>query len=496
MTDLNDSTILNLDDEGLFDLLENIDYEKEKDEIKKIEIGYGSGLLIKENELSDRKNYCGACNTEDQIFEDFTYGISVCKNCGNVIATLMDKTPEWKQYNDGGEYSKEVGRCSSMPTNHFFPQSSIGTSISGSNRSKIKILHSWSAMPYKERSLYIILKKIQTNCEKANIVKCIEDDAKILCKNISECKHIKGVNKGKKIIIRGRNRESLIAACVFYACKKKGETRSPKEIAKIFGLKYTEITKGCKTFLKLMKIRNMDYHLNSSRPEHFIPRFCAKLKMSDDIIKKTVQIAKNIQRLNIASVHTPLSVATGAILLVADLVNLKIPKKSIAETFGVTEVTISKTFKKLTSYKNIILDDVLTEKIFKLIEIERKAAKMPEKFAQKYRDIQIKNGTKLKEDVDENIKEDEDIIDIEEFDEYDEYDEYEEFEDDHEIDYNFDFKNDNIDDYINYINIELYDQFDKTNNCYKTVLSDFYRLIINKKHNNKSNNNNTNIIDV
>jgi hypothetical protein len=72
-------------------------------------------------------------------------------------------------------------------------------------------------------------------------------------KNISDCKHMSGKNKDKPTIIRGKNRISVIAACIHNACRKKDKTRSPKEIAELFGLKYTEITKGCKIFQRLAK---------------------------------------------------------------------------------------------------------------------------------------------------------------------------------------------------------------------------------------------------
>ena len=68
-----------------------------------------------------------------------------------------------------------------MPINPMLPQSSLGTTIT--RRCKIQTLHRWSAMPYKERSKYIVLKEIENKCKQANIIKCIEDDAKIIFNN-------------------------------------------------------------------------------------------------------------------------------------------------------------------------------------------------------------------------------------------------------------------------------------------------------------------------
>ena len=222
----NNKLINDMNDEQLFQLLDQIDYEKENKEINEIEKEY--------NKIDNI--ICKICNSGEKIAEDRSQGILVCMDCGTVISDLFDRNPEWKSYS--GEDGKEsLARCGN-PINFFLPQSSLGTTIACSNRSKIKILHSWSAMPYKERSLHIVLKEIQSKCRDAGIMKCIEDDAKILYKNISESKHAYGKNKGKNVIIRGANRKSLIAACVFFACKRKGKTRSPKEIAKIFELKY------------------------------------------------------------------------------------------------------------------------------------------------------------------------------------------------------------------------------------------------------------------
>ena len=75
-------------------------------------------------------------------------------------------------------------------------------------------------MPYKERSLNEVLTNITNKCFAFGITENIISEAKIMYKEVDDCKHNIGRNKGKKIITRGTNRKGLIAACVFYACKK------------------------------------------------------------------------------------------------------------------------------------------------------------------------------------------------------------------------------------------------------------------------------------
>ena len=207
--------LLNLKDNELFDLLDEIE-------------------SIKENIIVNKKeNICYECKTSDKLVKDYSQGIIVCSFCGIVVSNILDDSPEWKQYADDKD---TVGRCS-QPTNYFLPVSSLSTTISCSGRNKVKMLQDWNAMPYKERSLNLVFKEIQNKCQKGNIVKYIEDDAKILYKNISDCKYTSGKHIGKPIVFRNVNRKGIIAACIFYSCKRNGRTRSPKEIANIFNLK-------------------------------------------------------------------------------------------------------------------------------------------------------------------------------------------------------------------------------------------------------------------
>ncbi len=314
---------------------------------------------VKEKKNTKKKLFCESCQ-DDDIVEDTSHGIIVCKKCGQVLSNLLDSNPEWTQYNDDNK--KDMNRCS-HPISPLLPQSSTATTISGACSSRLKILHKWSAMPYKERSLNDVFKIIQAKCHEGNILKCIEDDAKIMYKNISDCKHLTGKQKGKPIIIRGKNRISVIAGCILHACRKKNKTRSPKEIAELFGLKYTEITKGCKIFQKLAKLKQIDLKINFTKPEHFITRFCEELKIKNDYTLQAIQISNNVQKLQIASVHTPLSLATGSIYLMIYLNNLNIQKKTIAEKFNVSQVTIAKAFKKLEPFINILTNDKVCDKL-------------------------------------------------------------------------------------------------------------------------------------
>ena len=396
--------ITNLTDVDIMNIFDDIDFDEHKNN---------------ENENNNDANKCINCNTSEYIINDVSGGMEICTNCGQVMNMLTDMGPETRHFDDDKNETKQ----SSIPINKLLPQSSLGTMIGGRCVGRLKILHSWSAMPYKERSLNGVFKDISYRCTKYNIIKCVEDDAKIMYKTVSECKHIIGKNKGKCIIIRGANRKSLIAACVFFACRRKGMTRSPKEIADIFEIKYTEMTKGCKNFMKLMKIKKMGINTGSSKPEDFITRFCKELKIKDPYLQQTLKIAKNIKKLNIASVHTPLSSATSSILLMAELNGMThVTKKKLATQFKVSEVTLTKTYKKLEQYRKALIDDDLTDKLVKLIKEEETNEIIPDFIKNKCKEfnkieiINKNNDEELYYDNELELTEEDDLYELEDYD--------------------------------------------------------------------------------
>lgn len=374
-----------MNNSNLRDIFESIDFD---------DLATSDSTKVNNNN-SQNSLSCTNCNNSDNIIEDNSQGIIVCKNCGQVLDSIMDINPEWRNLYEGGDNTHH-----GVGVSKLLPQSSLGTTIGGGNfKSRIKTLHRWSAMPYRERSLQQVFKQFQERCAKIGILKCIEDDAKIMYKTISECKHIDGKNKGKFIIIRGKNRINLIAACIFFACKRKGVSRSPKEIADIFEINYTDITKGCKNFQKIIKKGNIDINTGFSKSEDFVERYCKELHIKEKYTNEAIKIAKNINNMNIATVHTPFSIATSSILLMAEINNITtINKKQIAKKFGVSEVTINKTYKKVKEYKDILNDQIkVDDYITNMLNENAKHITIPETLIHQFKRFNLPTDKSLLE---------------------------------------------------------------------------------------------------
>ena len=151
-------------------------------------------------------------------------------------------------------------------------------------------------------------------------------------------------------ISRGDNRSGLIASSIYMSCKRNKVPRTAKEIAKIFNLKNTTMTKGCKKFQDIMKI-----HLASTSAEDFIERFCSKLNLSTEIREMCKNIIQKSIELNIVSSNTPPSLAAATIYMCVDITKTNVTKKEISMICEISQVTLLKCYKKMYEYRSLIL---------------------------------------------------------------------------------------------------------------------------------------------
>ena len=307
--------------------------------------------------IENIKHLCISCKSENMVIDD-SLGYHVCMECGVVNEIYLDKNPIYNK--DTNDKASASYGC---PTNFFFPKSALGTKIKCKGYNRISALQRQGQMPYKEKSLMDELYKIQDKCKQYNITQTIIDTAKILYKKVNDSKHTKGTRKGKSRIMRCINRRSMIAACVFYACKLQNEPRSPKEIADIYSLEIKHVNRGYRKFIDYINVEELFNQFTSSKSTDFIKRFASKLDIAEQYIKIAIDISNNINKLDLASTHEPPSVAAGCLLLVVNIYNLTINKKQISDVFGISDVTISKTYRRIWPYHKIITNSEITTMI-------------------------------------------------------------------------------------------------------------------------------------
>lgn len=313
------------------------------------------GVDLNKVEKKENSENCISCKSENLIIDN-SKGYLVCQDCAVINKEFSDKNVDYIDEQSG---SSRYG----CPSSYFFPNSALGTKIHSKGYNRAAILQRQGQMPYREKSLLEVLERIQSKCKKYNITQTVIDSAKILYKKVTDCKHTKGKRKGKNMIMRCINRRSMIAACVFYACKLQKEPRSPKEIADIYDLEIKHVNRGCRKFIDYIDLSSIFFEIKCSQSSDFIERFAKKLNIDKKYINIAKNISLNIHKLGLATTHEPPSVAAGCILLAVNINGIEINKKQISDIFGISDVTISKTYRKIFPFYKIIMDDRVTDLI-------------------------------------------------------------------------------------------------------------------------------------
>lgn len=155
---------------------------------------------------------------------------------------------------------------------------------------------------------------------------------------------------------RGKRRAQLVYFCINIAYKKLGQPQDPKWIAKIIGLKQSEITKANSMFAEI----HTGYKIPQIKltPMDLIPRYCKDpdlgLNLSPDIISAIVDFAKVIVMKDEDLSETfPQKVAAAIILYYLEIRGTKICREKYAEAIQLSKPTIDRMVIRIASIDNL-----------------------------------------------------------------------------------------------------------------------------------------------
>lgn len=295
---------------------------------------------------------CPGCKNSNVVC-DYSKGFMRCDNCGTCFGKVYDDRAEWSTYEDSTTDS--MARCSHA-TSFFFPKSSMRTPVTGNKNSMIGRMRMWDLMPYDEYSLFLSFNEIKEVCLRNLLPDAVVDNVKIIYKKIHD----------KHIIIRGKKRSSMYGACTFYGCQIQNYYRTPGEIAKMYNIKSSDVTDACS---RLRKILINDRLLNSLppvSPVDFMARYCYQLNLNKQQIADVMTITKNNIKLFLTSNHQPMSIAAACVLIYLHIYKLEIPtKQQVLKVFDITMVTTDKIFAKMLPFRNVLIDNAVTDMILK-----------------------------------------------------------------------------------------------------------------------------------
>ena len=310
--------------------------------------------------LDTYRELCDICSSEVKISEDNGFYVCSSSSCGLIYKDMLDEGAEWRFYN--GEGTHDPTRCG-MPINPLLRESSFGSQIQMSSSMsyemrKLKKQMEWSAMPYSEKALYEDFRLIENMARISDIDKRTIDKAQSIYADIS-----------KKRSFRALNRDGIIAASVYIACKQTQYPITPEETGEMFHFEdKSSATKGCKNAMIILN--QTESHLSSkdktklcqTKPISFIDRYCSKLRINEELTRVCKFVCKKLETNKIAQENQPHSKAAGVVYFVSNKCNLNVSKKDVHNISGISEVTINKCYQKIEKFTDILIPSSIQEK--------------------------------------------------------------------------------------------------------------------------------------
>ncbi|KAG9247987.1 cyclin-like protein [Calycina marina] len=310
---------------------------------------------------------CKECKeVPPNLVEEFSSGDLVCGSCGLVIGDrIVDTRSEWRTFANDDQATDDPSRVGDG-ANELLNGSQLTTSIAfdpSSNRAgqDLSRAHARANVDKTNKVLVEAYKIIGQHCDAINIPKNVSDTAKHLFKMQDDAKAAKG-----------KSQESIIAGCVFIACRQCGVPRTFREIYALTKVSKKEIGK---TFKHLEKFFNQKRdsinatkgHVaasdefkstSSTSAKELCVRFCSQLGLKNQMFVKVSQgIADSPVTLHELAGRSPLSVAAACIYMAAHLLGSPRTAKEISGIAGVSDGTIRNSYKFLYLKKETIIKD-------------------------------------------------------------------------------------------------------------------------------------------
>lgn len=302
---------------------------------------------------------CPECGSSDLMFDE-TKGELICVNCGLVVEEhIIERGREWREFEEGKKRGR-AGAPLSIQKFDFGLGTSVGKSIDlyrlGTEKKMRKFfrLKKWQERVSTsiERNLKLAMAELTRISSYLNLPNMIREEAARIYNQI--------VQKG---LIRGRNMESVIAACLYAACKIYEIPRTLDEITEATNVERKEIGRTYRFIIRKLEIK-----MKPSNPKDYITRFGSLLKLSPKTQQDAIKLLKRAEISELTSGRGPAGIAAAALYVAALLNDERRTQREIADVGGVTEVTIRNRYKEL-------LERLGLEERIKIKEIEKEMEK-------------------------------------------------------------------------------------------------------------------------
>jgi len=149
-------------------------------------------------------------------------------------------------------------------------------------------------------------------------------------------------------LVRGRSMESVIAACLYAACRSYNIPRTLDEMTTASDIERKEIGRTYRFIIRKLGIK-----VKQSSPKDYISRFSSVLKLSPKTQNDALKVLRQAEEVELTSGRGPAGIAAAALYVAALINDEKKTQREVADIAGITEVTIRNRYKELIEKLNL-----------------------------------------------------------------------------------------------------------------------------------------------
>jgi len=303
--------------------------------------------------LNDRL-ICPDCqNNPPNLIEEFSSGDMVCGDCGLVLgARIVDTRSEWRTFSNDDQNNDDPSRVGDGP-NVLLNGDQLETSIAFGDGSKSRELHraqNRSSNDKGNKALLAAYKEIGAMCEAIHLSKTVSDTVKHLFKKVNDAG-----------AFRGKSQETVIAGCIFIACRQCKVPRTFREVFALTNVPKKEIGRIFKALEKFFGAQNEEMQIatpeiKSTSAAELCIRYCSQLNLNAQCTKVSQALADKMGTVGSLAGRSPLSAAAACIYFASHLMKQPKNAKQISQVAGVSDGTIRTSYKLLEAEKERLVD--------------------------------------------------------------------------------------------------------------------------------------------
>lgn len=293
----------------------------------------------------EKDNNCSFCGSE-KVVENESSGELLCRSCGGVLKeNMVNESASPRTFSL--EEKKKKARTGSPITftkHHRGIATRIGNSnmsnMSAEKRGRYRRIKKWDRRlsGSKPRNMRLALSEMQRLIDDLRLPSSVHEEAARLYEKAWE-----------QEVVKGRRVENIVSAIIFLVCRTQGVPRTLDEIAEAAEIDRNEIGRNYRYIA-----RELDKRVVPAQPEEFVPRYGSSLGLSGVVRANTKKIIQEVRDRGLIAGRSPEGVVASALYISSVLEGERRSQKEIAETVGITEVTIRKGYRQFAEELGVL----------------------------------------------------------------------------------------------------------------------------------------------